>query len=59
LPVVTPTEERLEAMLRGAKRGPDELIGNVPPMMEPATDRLRAGGWRLSCAGHSVGRSLR
>ena len=42
LPVVTPTEERLEAMLHGTQRSPDELIGNVPPMMEPATVRTVA-----------------
>ena len=42
LPVVTPTEERLEALLRGTQRSPDELIGNVPPMMEPATVRTVA-----------------
>ena len=42
LPVVTPTAERLEAMLRGTKRGPDELVGNLPPAMEPATVRTVA-----------------
>jgi len=39
LPVVTPTEARLQAMLKGTRRDPDELIGNVPPAMEPATVR--------------------
>jgi hypothetical protein len=42
LPVVTPTEERLDAMLRGTKRSPDELVGNIPPAMEPATVRTVA-----------------
>jgi hypothetical protein len=42
LPVVTPTPARLEVMLRGTKRDPDELIGNVPPAMEPATVRTVA-----------------
>jgi len=42
LPVVTPTEERLEQMLRGTQRRPDELVGNVPPAMEPATVRTVA-----------------
>ena len=42
LPVVTPTEVRLEAMLRGTRRDPDELVGNVPPAMEPATVRAVA-----------------
>jgi len=37
LPVVTPTEARVERMLRGTRRDPDEVIGNVPPAMEPAT----------------------
>jgi hypothetical protein len=42
LPVVTPTEDRLQAMLKGTRRDPDELIGNVPPAMEPATVRTVA-----------------
>jgi hypothetical protein len=42
LPVVTPTAERVEAMLRGTKRSPDELVGNIPPAMEPATVRTVA-----------------
>jgi len=42
LPVVTPTAARVEAMLRGTKRDPDELIGHVPPAMEPATVRTVA-----------------
>ena len=31
LPVVTPTEERIERMLSGTKRSPGEFIGHVPP----------------------------
>ena len=42
LPFVTPTKERLAAMLRGTKRNPDELVGLVPPAMEPATVRTVA-----------------
>jgi hypothetical protein len=42
LPVVTPTEARLQAMLKGTRRDPDELIGSVPPAMEPATVRTVA-----------------
>lgn len=42
LPVVTPTEARLERMLTGTKRDPNELIGRVPPAMEPATVRTVA-----------------
>ena len=42
LPVVTPTEARVTRMLTGTTRDPDELIGNIPPMMEPATVRTVA-----------------
>jgi len=42
LPVVTPTEARLARMLTGTSRDPDELIGKIPPMMEPATVRTVA-----------------
>jgi hypothetical protein len=42
LPVVTPTEERLERFLAATKRDPNEVIGNVPPAMEPATVRTVA-----------------
>jgi hypothetical protein len=39
LPVVTPTEARVQWMLSGTRRDPEELIGNIPPAMEPATVR--------------------
>jgi hypothetical protein len=42
LPVVTPTEARVARMLAGTTRDPDELIGHIPPMMEPATVRTVA-----------------
>ena len=42
LPVVTPTEARVARMLVGTTRTPDELIGNIPPAMEPATVRTVA-----------------
>jgi hypothetical protein len=42
LPVVTPTEARVARMLSGTTRDPDELIGNIPPAMEPATVRTVA-----------------
>jgi len=42
LPVVTPTEERVAAMLKGARRGPEEAIGSIPPAMEEATVRSAA-----------------
>ena len=41
-PVVTPTEARVQRMLEGTRRDPDELIGNIPPAMEPATVRTIA-----------------
>jgi hypothetical protein len=41
-PVVTPTEARLAKMLEATQRDPDELIGHVPPAMEPATVRTAA-----------------
>ena len=42
LPVVPPTEERLEAMLAGANRDPDEVIGEVPPLLGRADVRTIA-----------------
>lgn len=42
LPVVTPTEERVQRMLCGTKLAPDHLVGHVPPAMEPATVRTVA-----------------
>ena len=42
LPVVTPTESRVQQMLAGARRDPEELIGTIPPAMEPATVRTVA-----------------
>ena len=41
-PVVTPTEERVQWMLSGTQRDPGELVGNIPPAMEPATVRTVA-----------------
>jgi hypothetical protein len=41
-PVVTPTEARVQRMLRGTTRSPDELVGNIPPAMESATVRTIA-----------------
>jgi hypothetical protein len=42
LPVVTPTEARLQRMLTGTRRHPDEPVGTIPPAMEPATVRTVA-----------------
>jgi hypothetical protein len=41
-PVVTPTEARLARMLAATTRDADELIGHIPPAMEPATVRTVA-----------------
>ena len=41
-PVVTPTEARVARMLSGTRRDPDELVGNIPPAMAPATVRTVA-----------------
>jgi len=38
-PMVTPTEERIQWMLTGTQRKPDEVVGRVPPAMETATVR--------------------
>jgi len=42
LPVVTPTEERVAWMLGGTRRDPDEIVGVVPPALEPASVRAVA-----------------
>ncbi|HEY0338799.1 MAG TPA: UGSC family (seleno)protein, partial [Burkholderiales bacterium] len=42
LPVVTPTEGRVAVMLAATQRDPNEVIGNIPPAMEPATVRTVA-----------------
>ncbi len=42
LPVIPPTEERLAHMLSGTRRSPDELVGQVPPLLEGADVRTIA-----------------
>jgi hypothetical protein len=42
LPVVTPTEQRVQWMLEGTQRHPDEVVGRIPPTMVPATVRTVA-----------------
>src|SRR5918992_5877386 len=42
LPVVTPTEARVAKMLEATRRDPGELVGKVPPAMEPASVRTVA-----------------
>src|SRR5215510_10886474 len=37
LPIVPPTAERVERMLDGIKRDPQEVIGSIPPKWAPAT----------------------
>lgn len=41
-PVVTPTDERVQWMLTGTRRNPDEVVGNIPPAGEVATVRTVA-----------------
>ncbi|HKA42493.1 MAG TPA: hypothetical protein VKF40_10935 [Burkholderiales bacterium] len=41
-PMVTPTEERLQWMLKGTRRDPDEVVGRIPPALEIATVRAVA-----------------
>ena len=42
LPVVIPTEERTEQMLKGSSRDPEEIIGAIPPAFGEATVRAAA-----------------
>src|SRR5262245_66248460 len=42
LPVVTATETRVQRMLQGTPCAPDEVVGHIPPMLEPATVRTVA-----------------
>lgn len=42
LPVVAPTRERVERMLEGLERDPDEELGAIPPRRAPLTIRLTA-----------------
>src|SRR5712691_3211083 len=37
LPIIPPTEERVEQMLAEVKRNPQDVIGVVPPRWAPAT----------------------
>lgn len=41
-PVVTPTEARVQAMLKATRRNPDEVIGPIPPAGDVATVRTVA-----------------
>ena len=41
-PMVTPTEERIQWMLTGTGRDPEEVVGKVPPALEVATVRTVA-----------------
>jgi hypothetical protein len=42
LPAVTPTEARVQRMLTGTRRAPDDFLGLIPPALEPATVRTAA-----------------
>ena len=51
LPIIPPTEARVEQMLATLKRAPQEVIGVVPPRWAPATVEKIAinavmAGWR-------------
>src|SRR3970040_1859368 len=37
LPIIPPTEERVQRMLAAVKRAPQDVIGAVPPRWAPAT----------------------
>ena len=41
-PVVTPTAERVQWMLKGTGRDPEEAVGRIPPAMAPASVRTVA-----------------
>ena len=41
-PVVTPTEARVAWMLKGTRRNPEDIVGKVPPALEPASVRTVA-----------------
>ncbi|MFC1910040.1 hypothetical protein ACFLXC_01950 [Chloroflexota bacterium] len=42
LPIIPPTEKRVEKMLSGTSLKPDQLIGLIPPMMGAATVQMVA-----------------
>jgi len=42
LPVVTPTEARVEWMLEAVRLAPEAVVGLIPPLLEPATVRTIA-----------------
>ncbi|MBI2858838.1 MAG: hypothetical protein HYX90_07150 [Chloroflexi bacterium] len=42
LPIIPPTPDRVEAMLRGTTRRPDEVLGRMPPRMASLTVELVA-----------------
>lgn len=50
LPVVPPTPERVERMLRGTERSPDELIASLPPKWGKATvERIAINAVMAGC----------
>ena len=49
LPVVTPTEARVQRMLTGTRRAPEEFLGLIPPALEPAS-MLNRGCRESACA---------
>jgi len=50
LPIVPPTRERVERMLDGADRDPQEIIGPIPPKWAPATvEKIAINGVMAGC----------
>jgi hypothetical protein len=50
LPVIPPTEALVEAMLRGAKRAPDEVLGRMEPLQGTVTvEKVAANAVMAGC----------
>jgi len=48
IPIIPPTPDGLESMLKGTSRRPDEIIAQVPPRHGTLTRRTRSGTCALS-----------
>ena len=50
LPIIPPTEERIQRMLAAVKRDPQDIIGVVPPRWAPATiEKIAINGVMAGC----------
>src|SRR6266436_10346786 len=50
LPIIPPTEERVEKMLAAVKRNPQDVVGVVPPRWAPATvDKIAVNPVMAGC----------